>query len=170
MPAAFALPLAARVCFYFRVVGNRIFLKYWLPALVWMLVIFSASTDVMSSRHTSRFLAPLLRWLLPGAAEATVGELQFAIRKTGHLTEYAVLAWLLWRARRQPVKNDPRPWNWREAAWAAVAAGLYAMTDEFHQSYYASRHGTPWDVLLDTAGAVLGLLALWLCGRWRNLW
>ena len=36
------------------------------------------------------------------------------VRKRAHLTEYAVLGWLLWRALRKPVRRDPRPWSWIE--------------------------------------------------------
>ena len=81
---------------------TRSFVRYWLPAIAWMIIIFSASTDVMSSQHTSRVIGPILRWVFPGISEETVSRVQLVVRKCGHLTEYAVLAWLLWRAWRKP--------------------------------------------------------------------
>jgi hypothetical protein len=43
----------------------RSFLKYWLPLLIWIYLIFVGSTDLMSAEQTSRFLVPFLRWLKP---------------------------------------------------------------------------------------------------------
>ena len=34
------------------------FVKYWLPPLLWLGVIFLGSTDLMSAEHTSRFIVP----------------------------------------------------------------------------------------------------------------
>src|ERR1700745_3342736 len=76
------------------------FVKYWMPAIVWMVLIFLGSTDVLSAEHTSRFLVPFLRWLDPPISLAALAEIQFGIRKLGHFTEYAILAALLCRALR----------------------------------------------------------------------
>lgn len=136
------------------------FLRYWLPVCLWMAVIFTASSDRDSAQHSSRIIAPLVRWLFPSADPDTVDGLVFLARKCAHVVEYAVLAWLLWRAIRRPVRNDPRPWNWTQAGLALLAAGGYAVTDEWHQMFVDNRIGTAWDVLLDTTGAALGLLAV----------
>jgi VanZ family protein len=135
-----------------------------------MVLIFSASTDLLSGQRTSRFIGPFLRWLIPGIAETTVKEVQFAVRKVAHITEYAVFALLLWRALRKPVKDDPRPWSWRVAAQAVFICFVYAITDEFHQSFVLSRFASPWDVFIDTAGAAIGILILWRIGRRRGRW
>ena len=135
-----------------------------------MLLVFCASTDLMSSQHTSRFLGPFLRWLVPGISDAAIQLAQFTVRKTAHLAEYAVLALLLWRALRQPVPGDPRPWSWREARHALLLAALYAATDELHQAFVPSRDAAVMDVLMDALGAALGLLLLWAIGRSRKRW
>ena len=85
------------------------FLKYWLPVLLWMGLIFTASSDTHSFARSSRILAPLLHWLFPHLPEDTVNFIVLLARKGAHLTEYAILALLLWRALRKPVKNDARP-------------------------------------------------------------
>lgn len=146
----------------------RAFLKYWLPALVWMAVIFSASSDTKSFARSSRILAPLLHWLFPQMPEDTVHLIVLFARKGAHLAEYAVLALLFWRALRRPVKNDPRPWNRREAARALALVCLYAASDEFHQIFVPARTAHVTDVLIDTAGGAAGLFALWLWHRWRK--
>jgi len=90
------------------------------------------------------------------------------VRKCAHMTEYAVFALLLWRALRKPMKNDPRPWIWREARLALLMVALYAASDEFHQMFVPERTARVTDVLIDTAGGAASLLALWLLGRRRK--
>lgn len=130
----------------------RQLLKYWIPVLAWMLVIFCASGDLMSAEHTSRFIGPFLRWIAPGTTEATVASVQLVVRKCAHLAGYAILAALLFRAFRQGSDR-----LWRAAGFAFVIAAIYASLDEFHQSFVASRTGTPWDVMIDCFGAAIGL-------------
>jgi VanZ family protein len=127
-------------------------LKYWAPVIAWMFLIFVASGDLMSAEHTSRFLIPFLRWMAPGISPATVASIQLLVRKGAHVTEYAILAALLWRAIHQ------RQAGWRAAVVALIAAAIYASFDEFHQSFVPSRTGTPQDVVIDCCGALLGLL------------
>jgi VanZ family protein len=145
-------------------------LKYWLPPLVWMLVIFSASSDTQSYRHTSRFFEPLMHWLFPQMSQANVEAIHYLIRKTGHLTEFALLALLLWRAIRQPRKNDPRPWRWDEAGLSLAIVFLYAASDEFHQVFVTLRTALVSDVIVDTSGGIIGLTVLWLTGKIFKHW
>ena len=132
-------------------------------------LIFAGSTDLLSSQRTSRILGPLLRWLNPNVSDDTIRAVQAAVRKSSHVTEYSVLAVLIWRARRRPGKNDPRPWSRREAAFAIGLSGAYAVTDEFHQWFVPSRGASAGDVLLDTLGATAGVLVLWWFWRRRKL-
>ncbi|HTY89332.1 MAG TPA: VanZ family protein [Candidatus Acidoferrum sp.] len=148
----------------------RVWLKYWLPVLVWMAVIFTASSDTRSFVRSSRILAPLLHWLFPQLQPDTIDDIVLVVRKGAHLTEYAILALLLWRAVRKPVKNERRTWSWPEARLVLLSVALYAASDEFHQLFVASRDAAVHDVLIDTVGGAAGLAALWRIGRWRNHW
>jgi VanZ family protein len=145
-------------------------LKYWLPPLVWLAVIFSASSDTKSYEHTSRFFEPFLHWLFPQMPQAHVELIHHLVRKTGHLTEFALLALLLWRAIRQPQKNDSRPWRWDEAGLSLSIVFLYAASDEFHQIFVALRTALVSDVIIDTTGGAIGLLLLWLTGKIFKHW
>jgi VanZ family protein len=141
-----------------------------MPVIVWMVLIFSGSSDQGSFQHSSRIIGPLLHWLVPNLSHEARENIIFAVRKCAHLTEYAVLALLVWRARRKPVRSDPRPWEWSVAAAALWVAVLYAATDEFHQTFVPSREGCLRDVFIDSTGAIAGLTLLWLLGRWRKIW
>jgi VanZ family protein len=81
-----------------------------------------------------------------------------------------VLALLLWRGVHKPSKNNPRAWNWREVRLVMLAVMLYAATDEFHQRFVLNRTSLVSDVVIDTVGAAVALLALWILGRWRKHW
>src|SRR5207244_3497417 len=100
----------------------------------------------------------------------------FAVRKTAHVTEYAILAALVWRALRIPMTEvqgpgnakSARPWRWSQAMLVLGVATLYAASDEIHQHFVPTREGRFGDVMLDGAGAALGLFAIWVIGRWRR--
>ena len=150
--------------------GFNRFLRYWLPVILWMGVIFGMSTNAGAPNKTSRLIGPIVRWLVPGVSDEAVGRVVFGVRKAAHVTEYALLAALCWRARRQPVRGDARPWRWTDAAFALALAAVFAASDEWHQSFVPSRQASGWDVLLDSGGAALGLLIIWRLGRWRKSW
>jgi VanZ family protein len=83
------------------------------------------------------------------------------IRKGGHVTEYAVLSMLCWRAVRPPPGGEAGAWSWRDAGIAMALAILFAVSDEFHQAFVPSRTASAWDVLVDACGAAAGLVLLW---------
>jgi VanZ family protein len=135
-----------------------------------MWVIFSASSDRMSFQRSSRIIAPIVRWLVPDLSDEAVHHIVVTVRKSAHVIEYAVLAWLLWRAvRKSPAPGTPS-WQWSRAALALVLVALWAATDEFHQVFVPSRQGSGWDVLLDTSGGALGLFCVWVGCRLRERW
>ena len=139
----------------------KIFLKYWLPVLLWMTLIFTASGDSHSSEHSSRFVEPLLHWLFPHMSQAHVEDIHLVIRKCAHLTEYAILALLVWRALHQSKTNLPT-WSWPKVCGTLLIVFLYSSSDEIHQSFVPTRTAQFSDVVIDTSGAAIGLLALWL--------
>lgn len=142
------------------------FVRYWMPAIIWMGLIFLGSSDLLSAEHTSRFLVPFLRWLDPQISLAALAEIQFGIRKLGHLSEYAILAGLVWRAFRRGT-------TWRLnmsillfAVWLGCA--VFAASDEFHQSFVASRTSSTHDVMIDICGALVGLVICWMLARRKS--
>jgi VanZ family protein len=108
-------------------------LTVWLPVVVWAAVIFTFSS-------------------IPNLSTG-LGTWDTILRKGAHVTEYAVLGGLLYRALgREPL---------------ALATGIaYAATDEFHQHFVRGRHASPVDVAIDAVGVALGML-VWLRLRER---
>src|SRR5262245_56481059 len=81
---------------------------YWLPPVLWMLAIMTASSDLGSAEHTQHWLVLVLRLLAPWATPTQLDALHVLVRKTGHLTEYAVLAALWYRAFHRGQQLAPR--------------------------------------------------------------
>ena len=131
------------------------FLKYWLPVLLWLGLIFIGSTDLLSADHTSRIIGPILRWFNPDIPAETIARVQFFVRKTAHLSEYAILAMLLWRALRHMAHRPEKMSTLFLSVW--LICWLFAASDEFHQSFVPSRTASPKDVMIDVIGALIGL-------------
>jgi VanZ family protein len=134
------------------------FLRRWLPAAAWAVLIFSASTGTFKSDNTSRFILPFLRWLLPHAQMPTLEFLHVFIRKSAHFAEYFIFSVLLFRA----VRGPQRGWQLRWALLAVAIVAAYSASDEFHQWFVPGRQASPWDSLLDTFGAVIAQIAAWV--------
>ncbi len=111
----------------------------WGPVVIWAAIIFFWSSRAKAS--------------LPENPNETV---DFIVKKSAHLSEYAVLAVLLWRAFSHTLR-ERRRWH----PWVIVSlCAAYAVSDEFHQQFVAGRGPSPRDVLIDVAGASIGLLVV----------
>jgi VanZ family protein len=135
---------------------TRNFLTYWLPALLWTALVLSASTRLFSGAQTASVLEALLTSLFGEAPRQHLDVAHFLLRKLAHLTEYGILGWLLYRARRQ----HETVWNLIWARFALAGVALVAITDELHQHFVPSRTGSPVDVLLDLIGGLVALAIL----------
>ena len=113
-------------------VVKRKTIQRWLPALAWMALIF-----IVSSRPQP-----------PGPADPA---LDFIWKKSVHVMSYALLAALIRRA----IAASPQA-----TQWAFVLTLLYAIGDEFHQSFVPGRTARATDVLIDMVGATISLGAL----------
>ena len=119
--------------YYMKIITGH--LRKWLPSLLIMGVIFWFSAQPSSN-------LPNFDWA------------DKALKKSGHMVGYAMLSWSYWCA----LDRNP---NKRWIAW--LGAILYAVTDEYHQSFVIGRHPSAWDVLVfDNLGA---LIALSVAGR-----
>jgi len=100
-------------------------LRLWLPVLIWMVVIFAFSA--MSINGQAKFSWP-----------------DFIIKKTAHVTEYAILFLLTYRANKS-FKSS------------LIVCLLFALSDEWHQTLTPGREGRLRDVGFDTLGILSAL-------------
>jgi VanZ family protein len=131
------------------------FVSHWLPLIAWLAFISFASSDNFNAGNTSRIIGPLILWLFPHTSPETLATVHFITRKIAHFTEYAILGFLAARAFR----TSPRPSISRR--WILICATLivvYALMDEYHQSFVPSRTASVWDSLIEMAGGLTALL------------
>ena len=102
----------------------------WLPVFLWAAVIFAFST--IPQIKVSQFFL----W-------------DFIAKKTAHVSEYAILFALIFRATK--------------GSWilSFLATMLYAVSDEFHQSFVPGRTETFFDLGFDLTGANIASYIIW---------
>lgn len=141
----------------------------WIPLVLWMVVIFVLSGQpAVDSSGLSAALAAIVAQALDralglfgmtGFPGEGLGGLEHLLRKTAHFLEYFVLGSLALLAVR-PRGDRARSPRLRTVGWAALLCAGYAVTDEVHQLFVPGRAGHWRDVLIDSAGAVTGILLL----------
>ena len=119
---------------------------HWRIALAaWMTLIFVGSSSLLAS------------WFSADATEEVFGLLNYIVRKSVHMSEYGVLAYLwlrsIWRRTDRFGKD---------LAWSVALAVAYASTDEYHQTFVPQRLGIWTDVVWDAGGATIMACVLWL--------
>jgi VanZ family protein len=120
-------------------------LSRWLPWLLVILVltgIYCASTQAFSSNSTELFF----------------GQYNNIVRKAAHFAEYAVLFFALNWALNFGMRGR---WRLQTALFTFFGCVIYAMSDEWHQSFVPGRGPSLHDVLIDAAGALFAFLC-WL--------
>lgn len=133
-------------------------LRRYLPVLLWMAVIFLASTRLGRPENSEAIIDPILSWL----RVTHVDPVHIIVRKFGHFVEYSIFGFLL------AYFCLSSPWQWLHRRWfvaSLAAAFLYACTDEFHQLFVPERNGSIRDVMIDTASAAFAL-SLVAAVRW----
>jgi VanZ family protein len=115
----------------------------WFPAMVVMAVIYGFSS-------------------IPGKEIPHFGLLDLIVKKGGHMLGYGLLGMTWWYG----LNFNPKRW------WLAfLLTELYALLDEFHQSFVPGRHASLVDALIiDGCGAMIMIgLIVWLRRRGSSI-
>lgn len=126
----------------------------WLLAILWMALIFYLSHQpaVQSSDLSTGLtetIMNIINKILPNTAVGFEAFHHF-IRKNAHFFAYLVLGLL--------IANAMRGYKGKRIALAVFVCVLYAVSDELHQLFVPGRAGQVMDVLIDSAGSVVGVL------------
>ncbi|HTG86063.1 MAG TPA: VanZ family protein, partial [Pyrinomonadaceae bacterium] len=103
-------------------------------------------------------IGPLVLWLFPDTSPETMLTIHVFTRKIAHLTEYAILALLAARAFRGSSRVGLRA-RWLLASLVLIV--VYALVDEYHQSFVPSRSASINDSLIDMIGGFAALFLVW---------
>ena len=134
------------------------FVSHYLPLIAWLVFISFASSDNLNAGNTSRIIGPLILWLFPSTSPETLAVVNIITRKIAHFTEYAILGFLAARAFR----TSPHPTINRR--WFLICVALvvvYALLDEYHQSFVPSRTASIFDSMIDMTGGLAALIIVW---------
>lgn len=139
----------------------------WQLVIIWLIIIFMFSNmDTIKSNDTSKGIINSVVDItienshsigiieeIPTSEEKQiiVNNLNLPLRKIMHFTEYLILSLLLLNTlTKTNIKN--------KYFITIIICFLYAITDEYHQTFIDGRTGQFIDVLIDTAGSILGLI------------
>lgn len=139
----------------------------WCLVFIWMVVIFSYSNmdSTKSNTQSKDTINKVIETTIDTSnkigiidEKPTIGEKQLIIdklnkplRKCMHFTVYCILALLLLNTiNKTKVKN--------KYFITIIICFLYAITDEYHQTFISGRTGQFSDVLIDTIGATTGII------------
>lgn len=117
--------------------SQNLLFTHWLPVFLWAAVIF-----VLSSIEQIR-VSEFFIW-------------DFAIKKTAHIAEYAILFALIFRATRR---------KWLLTFFLTLG---YAVTDEYHQSFVSGRSATIYDLGFDLTGSNIAAYTIWRLRQLRR--
>jgi VanZ family protein len=134
--------------------GPRRWLWRYGPLILWAVLIFLGSTDVLSAPNTAGPLRRALFWVFPHISEKALSTLQVLLRKAGHFTEYAIMAFFAARAFTTSSRELlRRRWFWL----SLFVIMVYALGDEFHQSFVPTRTASIYDSIIDSLGGLTAL-------------
>lgn len=134
----------------------------WLLVILWMAVIFfmssqPAGTSDGMSKGVTKAIIKVIGSIYPldieiCSLQSWVDRFNHSVRKLGHITEYLILGILTANAYKRSGIS-----GYKLLLYSLVFCFAYAVSDELHQ-YFVPGRGPAWrDVLLDSAGAVLGV-------------
>lgn len=110
------------------------YFNLWLPVILWCLVIFTLSS-------IPTLPAPEILWW------------DFILKKSAHVIEYAILYYLVYRAFS---KNFSHKKNFSlYTIYSMLYTFLYAISDEYHQSFTPGRHCKAMDIGFDFLGMLI---------------
>jgi len=124
---------------------------------LWMIIIFLFSHQPAS--QSSKLSGSISKWVFDLILSTPISNfvndvmLHTLVRKGAHLTVYFILGILVYRAMCSNQVSKKRV-----LATALLLCVVYAISDEFHQTFIIGRSGQITDVFIDSIGASIGLL------------
>ena len=141
--------------------------KWWcLAAIAWMAAIFIVTQlPYFTGKNTGQVIQKVVvaeqhAVSAPSADSININELNLLVRKTTHIIVFGILACLLYKSLESFRFSYGLAW---------LLTVVYAITDEWHQSFMPGRVAAYQDVLFDSFGALVALVTLFLIGKKRSL-
>ncbi|MED4014497.1 VanZ family protein [Sutcliffiella cohnii] len=139
----------------------------WLLVVAWMVLIFSFSAQPaeQSSSLSGGIVEPIIETIETVVPVVSIDKEFFHtfIRKNAHFFAYFILGVLSLHAfRRSGVVGM------KAGTFALLLSVVYAISDEVHQLFVPGRSGEVRDVLIDSAGAFIGIVIYYCLSKLYN--
>lgn len=127
----------------------------WILVFIWVCVIFGFSTQDGSTSGglSGKIVEIILNIFNIEYSENIFSTLQFVVRKLAHATEYCILGILVFNAFYNTFDNIKRI-----TIISFIFCVAYSATDEVHQLFIPDRVGSIKDCIIDSTGALIGIL------------
>ena len=117
--------------------------------IIWMIFIFVMSSfSATESTNQSNIIVTIISSTINISNPHL---LTVTIRKLAHLIEYLILGILSYNVFKKSNKN---------IHISTLVCFLYAISDEIHQIFIPGRSGQITDILIDTIGALIGIIII----------
>lgn len=131
----------------------------WILVILWMALIFYLSQKpATESNELSIWITEKIVETVEKVAsnvDIDIRSFNHVVRKNAHFFSYLILGILVANGLRSCNIN-----GYRSFLVALLICILYAVSDEIHQLYVPGRSGQVKDVIIDSAGALVGILGL----------
>jgi VanZ family protein len=140
----------------------------WGTVLLWMLLIFFFSSQPAHdsnelSKGITRSIKEVVEKITPEEEVFTFDDFNHKVRKNAHFFIYLVLGLLVLNALKKS-----RVIGFKRLLMGFIICVLYAITDEIHQLFVPGRGAQVRDVMIDSSGALVGILLLKIISnKWR---
>ncbi|MGD9677477.1 MAG: VanZ family protein [Vulcanibacillus sp.] len=128
----------------------------WTAVILWMILIFILSHQpAMQSNQLSAGLTEVIINTIEKAiptVEFDIRSFNYIVRKNAHFYAYLIMGILMMNAIKKCGVCGIR-----SIVITLLICVLYAVSDEFHQLFVIGRDGRLKDVLIDSAGSVVGI-------------
>jgi len=136
---------------------------HWTIVVLYMAMIYYfSSQDGAKSHEVSSRLLEYLKFLALYVPEGLldffsgVGKNhEYILRKCAHFTEYLILSLIVYKAMRASEISFKK-----SILLTFIICFVYAVSDEVHQYFVPGRAFAVTDIMIDTAGAILGLMTV----------
>lgn len=125
-------------------------LRAWIILIIWMGIIFLLSHQPNSGKATYNVIENILPSI---QTPSLLNTINFIIRKSAHLIEYFILAFLTVSLLKEYTSKQIIIF-----IISLFFCFSYAVTDEYHQLFIQGRTGALKDVFIDTTGSIIFLI------------
>ena len=151
--------------------GSRlVMISSWIVVVLWIILIFTLSVQTAEqssglSSKVTEIIVKTVSWVMPidtdvRAIDKMVKQFHNVVRKFAHAGLYFVLGALVANSFIQAGTK-----GFKAYVYALIFCIVYAVSDEAHQTFVAGRSGQVSDIIIDTAGAIVGISVRWMYKR-----